>query len=374
MTRPMFLFDAHLDLSMNALEWNRDLRWSLEMIRRWEANMKDRVDRGNNTVCFPEMRRARMGLCVATQIGRYSPYFHRLPGWNSPEQAWAQTQGQLAWYRIMEEEGELVPITTREALDRQLQLWQTAPLDEGTAYVVHSRQEVSEKLPIGYILSLEGADSIVTLRHLERSYADGLRAVGPAHYGPGRYAHGTDATGPLPEAGKDLLREMSRLGIILDVTHLCDECFWDALDIYQGPVWASHQNCRVLAPWNRQFADDQIRAVIERGGVLGMAFDAIMMVPGWKHLRSKPADFQLKIERICDHIDHICQLAGNANHVGIGTDLDGGFGTEQTPMDLDSIADLQLLPGLLRGRGYTPEDIEKICWRNFVDFLRRAWK
>lgn len=162
--------------------------------------------------------------------------------------------------------------------------------------------------------------------------------------------------------------------MILDATHLCDEGFWDAMNHFDGPVWASHQNCRALAPWNRQFADDQIKAVIERGGVLGMAFDAIMMVPGWVHLRSKPSDFQLRIERICDHIDHICQLAGNAKHVGIGTDLDGGFGTEQMPMDMDSIADLQSLPVLLAKRGYSLEDIEGIMWRNFVEFLRASWK
>jgi membrane dipeptidase len=374
MSDARLIFDVHLDLSMNALEWNRDQRWTLERIRRWEVYMKDRVDRGNNTVCFPEMRRGRVGLCVATQIGRFSPYFHRLPGWNSPEQAWATTQGQLAWYREMEAQGEMVQIRDKTQLEKHLAQWLDAPhRDESAEYGQQSRGAAGPRLPIGYILSLEGADSIVTLRHLEKSYEDGLRALGPAHYGPGVYAHGTDAQGPLPAKGKDLLREMQRLGIILDVTHLCDECFWDALEIYQGPLWASHQNVRALAPWNRQFADDQIKAVIERGGVLGMAFDAIMMIPGWVHLKSKPADFQLKIERICDHIDHICQLAGNAKHVGIGTDLDGGYGTEQTPMDLNSIADLQTLPGLLHKRGYTESDIEGIMWRNFVDFLRRAW-
>jgi membrane dipeptidase len=374
MNEPVFVFDVHLDLSMNALEWNRDLRWSLEKIRRWELTMKDKVDRGNNTVCFPEMRKGRIGLCVATQIGRYSPYFHRLPGWNSPEQAWAQTQGQLAWYRAMEEAGEMVQIRTVAELDKHLDLWLSSPPpDDGTAYVVNSRKKPN-KLPIGYIMSLEGADSIVTLKHLERSYEHGLRALGPAHYGPGRYAHGTDAEGPLPPAGKDLLKEMQRLGIILDVTHLNDECFWDALEIYDGPLWASHQNCRTLAPWNRQFADDQIKAVIERGGVLGMAFDAIMMVPGWRHYVSKASDYQLKIERICDHVDHICQLAGSARHVGIGTDLDGGYGTEQMPMDMNSIADLQHLPALLAKRGYSHADVEGIMWRNFVDFLRKAWE
>ncbi|MFO0904290.1 MAG: membrane dipeptidase [Pirellulales bacterium] len=374
MSDARLIFDVHLDLSMNALEWNRDQRWTQERLRRWECYMKDKVDRGNNTVCFPEMRKGRVGLCVATQIGRYSPYFHRLQGWSSPEQAWAQTQGQLAWYREMELQGEMVQIRDKSQLEAHLSQWLSLPdVDDGTPYIKQSRQTPA-KPPIGYILSLEGADSIVTLKHLERSYADGLRALGPAHYGPGVYAHGTDATGPLPARGKDLLREMQQLGIILDVTHLCDECFWDALDVYDGPLWASHQNVRALAPWNRQFADDQIRAVIERGGVLGMAFDAIMMIPDWVHLRSKPADFQLKIERICDHIDYICQIAGNANHVGIGTDLDGGYGTEQTPMDLNSIADLQTLPGLLRKRGYTEQDIEGIMWRNFVDFLRRTWR
>jgi membrane dipeptidase len=104
-----------------------------------------------------------------------------------------------------------------------------------------------------------------------------------------------------------------------------------------------------------------------------MAFDAIMMVPGWIHKRSKPAEFQLRIERICEHIDHICQLAGNARHVGIGTDLDGGYGNEQTPMDLNSIADLQVLPGLLRERGYSQADVEGIMWGNFVEFLQKTW-
>ena len=335
--------------------------------------MTDQVDRGNNTVCLPEMRRGRVGLCVATQIGRYSPYFHRLPGWNSPEQAWAHTQGQLAWYRIMEEAGELTPIRNRAELNRHLDLWQkSTPCDDGTPYIVESRLH-QKKLPIGFVLSLEGADSLVTLRHLERSYDDGLRALNPAHYGPGVYANGTDAIGPLPSKGKDLLKEIERLGIILDVTHLCDESFWDALDCYDGPLWASHQNCRALAPWNRQFADDQIKAVIERGGILGMAFDAIMMIPGWVHRRSRPEEFQLRIERICEHVDHICQLVGDARNICIGTDLDGGYGSEQTPMDLKSIADLQTLPGLLRDRGYSEDDIESISWRNAVEFLRRVW-
>jgi membrane dipeptidase len=372
------IFDIHLDLAMNALEWNRDLRWSQERLRRSEqiqaaaTGRVDRPDRMNNTVCFPEMRRGRVGLCVATLIARVSSEYHTLPGWRSPEQAWAHTQGQLAWYRAMEKQGELISIRTREQLDRHVESWLKSPSVSPDFYIADS-QTKPEEPPIGYVLSLEGADSIIDLDYLHLNYQNGLRALGPAHYGPGRYAMGTDADGPLSPRGRELLQEMQGLGIILDVTHLCDRTFWEVMEFYEGPIWASHQNCRRLAPWNRQFADDQIAQVIARGGVLGMAFDAIMMVPGWKHLRSNPNDFGLTIDRICDHIDHVCQLAGNAHHICIGSDLDGGYGAEQTPTDLDSIADLLTLPNLLKRRGYSQADIEGILWRNAVRFLQQAW-
>src|SRR5262249_13859569 len=207
----------------------------LKLVCHGESGMKLRVARETSSGCLPTLRGGRVGPSSATQFGRFSPYFHRLPGWNSPEQAWAQTQGQLAWYRAMEEQGELVSVRNRQDLDGHLDLWLRSPGDDGAAYVVESRKSAG-KLPISYVLSLEGADWLVTLGHLERSYQDGLRALGPAHYGPGRYAHGTDAEGPLPPQGRELLKEMRRLGIILDVTHLCDECFWDALDVYDGPL------------------------------------------------------------------------------------------------------------------------------------------
>jgi membrane dipeptidase len=362
---PRLIFDIHLDLSYNALDFNRDLRWTQERIRRRELGLKDQVFRSRNTVCFPEMRRGRVGLCVATQIARSVDYFSRMPGWMSPEQARAHTQGQLAWYREMEACGELVQIRDRPGLDRQLARWLEATDAMPTT-------AAGGGLPIGYVLSLEGADSIVTFRHLEQSYADGLRAVGPVHYGPGVYGMGTDAEGPLTPQGRELLKEMSRLGLILDVTHLCDESLRDALDHYDGPLWASHSNCRALAAWNRQFTDEQIKELIGRGCVFGMAFDAIMMVHGWTHLRSTPQDFGLTIAKIVDHIDHICQLAGDARHVGIGSDLDGGFGTEQTPTDLDSIADLGRLGGLLADRGYSATDRDGFFFGNVVEFLRRA--
>jgi len=357
----MFIFDAHLDLSMNALEWNRDLREPLDKLLERDRHFTDKPDRGKATVSFPEIRRANIGLCVATQIARYVKPANRLPGWHSPEQAWAQTQGQLAWYRAMEDCGELVQIIDRKGLEAHFALW-------------NSPSAANSRRPIGYILSLEGADSILTMRHLERAYGYGLRALGPAHYGPGTYAQGTDATGTMGEKGRELLKEMDRLGIILDATHLCDDSFWEAMDHFSGPVWASHHNCRALVPHNRQLTDEQIKILVQRGAVIGAVFDAWMMVPGWQRKITTPDAVGLKIEKIIDHIDRICQIAGSSLHCGIGSDLDGGYGTEQTPSDLKTIADLQRLPELLAKRGYKQQDVENIMHANFIRFLQIVWK
>ena len=355
----MFTIDAHLDLSMNAMEWNRDLTRPLAEINAREQGMRDKPDRGNGTVSLPELRRGNVGLVVATQIARFVAADNPLPGWHSPQQAWAHTQAQLAWYRAMEKQGELKQIRDWQDLESHLTYW-------------NAGEDKSQKA-IGYILSLEGADSIVSLDYLETAYENGLRALGPAHYGPGRYAYGTDSSAPLAQQGKDLLRKMDELGIILDATHLCDLAFWDALDHFQGPVWASHNNCRALVDHNRQFSDEMIKALIARGAVIGGVFDAWMLSPGWIRGESTPKERNVTLATLLDHLDHICQLAGNANHIGIGSDLDGAFGKEQCPADLESIADLQKIPDLLRARGYSDEDVQKVMHGNWLRFLKKAW-
>lgn len=360
----MLIFDAHLDLAMNAIEWNRDLTQPLEAVRAREAHRTDRPDRGRGTVTLPEMRRAGIGLCVATQIARvehnaYSP----VAGWASQAQAWAMTQAQLAWYRAMEESGEMVQIRDRAALDAHVALWENA--------LAHGLP--TERMPVGYIMSLEGADSMRSPAHLERSWNDGLRAIGPAHYGPGVYANGTDATGGFNAQGRELVREMDRLGFILDATHLSDDCLDQALDLFGGPIWASHHNCRALVPHNRQLSDAHIRAFAARGAVFGSVFDAWMLVPGWVRGKSNPENTEVTLDTAINHIDHICQITGSSRHVGIGSDLDGAFGTEQTPRDLKSIADLTRLLERLRARGYSAEDVAGIAHGNFLRLLRAAW-
>jgi membrane dipeptidase len=360
MSTPIFTIDAHLDLAMNAMEWNRDYTRPIDEIRTREEGMTDKPDRGNSVVNFEELRKGNIGLVVATQIARYVAPGNKLPGWHSPQQAWSQTQAQLAWYRTMEEAGELVQIRNKAELDSHLNNWNAVPY--GT------------KKPIGYILSLEGADSIVDVSYLERAYANGLRAVGPGHYGPGRYAQGTNATGGIGAAGKALLKEMERLNIILDATHLCDDSFREALDNFNGNVWASHNNCRSLVNHNRQFSDDMIRELIRRGAVIGGVMDTWMMVPDWVKGESTPAGMNCTLDTLIDHMDHICQIAGNAQHIAIGSDLDGAFGREQSPADIETIADLQKIPVLLRKRGYSESDVAQVMHGNWLRFLRNAWK
>ncbi len=377
----MLIVDAHLDLAMNAIEWNRDLTRPIEEIRAREANLTDKPDRGKGTVSFSEMRRGGVGLCVATQIARYVAPDSTLDGWNSPDQAWAMTQAQLAWYRAMEERGELVQIRDRAGLDQHVAAWENAssqPSLTTQAKVVAPKPRSGEggresQLPIGYILSLEGADSILTPAHLERSYAQGLRALGPAHYGPGRYAYGTNSTGDLGTQGRELLREMERLGIILDVTHLCDESLRDALDHFHGPLWASHSNSRALVAHNRQFSDDQIRELVQ---------------PRRRHrrrLRRVDAGPGLGAGR-----NHTCVSGRDARHRrqshrsrmsarGKFTTLDDRIRSRRCirtrAMSFGRPHDRgpQKTRDVLAARGYSPQDVENIFSANFLRFLRSNW-
>ena len=141
------------------------------------------------------------------------------------------------------------------------------------------------------------------------------------------------------------------------------------MDIFQGRVWASHSNCREIVPHERQFTSEEL---IDRGAVIGASLDAWMMVPGWVLSKTKPEEIGVKLEHLVHHIDRVCQLAGNSLHSGIGSDLDGGFGTEESPMDLDSIADLQRLPAIFKSRGYSDEDLANIMHGNFVPLSERS--
>jgi membrane dipeptidase len=354
------LFDAHLDLAWNAIDWNRDLELPVEHIRRREKEQKvPGKARGENTVSFPDLRRGQVGLFIATLLARLHrpglmPAFQR---YDSMVGAYAAAWGQLGYYRALEQKGVLRWIKDGRALDAHVRAW-----TEGNA----------EEEPLGFILSMEGADPVLAPEQVQEWFDAGLRIIGPAHYGVSPYAHGTGTEGGLFPQGPALLREMERAGMILDVTHLSDQCFDEALELYHGPVLASHHNCRALVPDQRQLTDEQIKRLIDRGAVIGAAFDAWMLVPGWVRGESRPDEAGVRLATVVDHIDRVCQIAGNARHAALGTDLDGGFGREQSPCDLDTIADLQAIPELLRQRGYGEADVTGILYGNWVRFFREA--
>lgn len=357
----MLIIDAHLDLAWNALQWNRDLRVPVYTMRVLEGGTPGK-GRAQSTVALPELRRGRVALSFATVLARATG--HTVPhiDYGSPAQAYAIAQGQLAYYRALEREGQIAIISDAAGLDAHMQRWH--------AWDAQATAQDVPDLPLGFVISMEGADPIADPGQLEEWVNAGLRALGPAHYGPCRYAGGTGTDLGFNDQGRELLREMQRLNVLLDLTHLSDPAFWQAVEWFDGPVLASHNNCRALVPQQRQFDDDQLRAIIARDGVIGAAFDVWMLIPGFTRGDSNAA---ARIETVVDHIDHVCQLAGNARHAAIGSDLDGGFGREQSPVDLDTIADLQRIPALLAARGYGDDDIAAIMHENWVRLLQSTW-
>lgn len=356
----MLIFDAHLDLAWNALQWNRNLLDSVYTLRTLEVGMSG-AGRTQNTVALPEMKRGRVAVSIVTLLARSTGHRIEHIDYPTPLQAYAIAQGQLAYYRALEQTGHICIIEDAESLINHIQEWET--------WEAEGADESQTPLP-GFIISMEGADPIINPQQLGAWWDAGLRLLGPTHYGRGRYAGGTGTQEGLTDIGIPLLKEMTRTGILLDLTHFSDEAFWQAIEHYEGMVLASHNNCRALVPHQRQFNDEQLKVIIEREGVIGAAFDIWMLQAGFVRGQSNES---VTIETVVEHMDYICQLAGNSHHAAIGSDLDGGFGREQSPHDLDTIADLQKIPGLLRKRGYSDDDIKNIMYRNWRNFLVKAW-
>jgi membrane dipeptidase len=355
------IIDAHLDLAWCAVSFNRDLTLSVDEIRRQETGMNDEFGRGTNTCTLPELRRASVAIAVATLLARGGPDQKWQAGYKRTDLdhatqsiAYAAAHAQLAYYRLLETQDHIRFINTRRDFDAH---W--------AAYTANP-----QTTPLGVILSMEGADPIVDVAQVQEWWDNGLRAVGPAHYGRSHYAYGTGVDGPLSPKGVELLKKFEKVGMLLDVTHLSDQSFWQALEVYHGPVLASHHNCRAIVPGDRQLTDEQIKALIARDAVIGAAFDAWMLYPNWVRGQTQPE--VVGITAVADHIDHVCQIAGSTKYSAIGSDLDGGFGYEQTPRDLKTIADIQKLADILTKRGYKDADIDAIFHGNWVRFFRRT--
>lgn len=350
----MLIFDAHLDLALNGVDWNRDLRCDVSELRAQERGlgMTD-AGRGGSTLSFPELKKGEICVCLSTLLARQEREINHSFGWTSPATCYAMAHAHLAWHRAMERAGYLRAIRTKGDLKEHFQDCEKNPVTT----------------PLGFIQTMEGADPLLVPDTVDEFHEHGLRAIGLTHYGANRYGGGTSCEVGLATEAIPLLKRISELGMTVDVTHLSDVAFWQLLDRFDGRIHASHQNSKRLAPWQRQFSDEQYKAVIERNGVIGIAFDVIMLQPGYIR---RVSEVTVTIERAVENIDIVCQLAGNTQHVGIGSDLDGGYGVEQTPRDLDLISDLQRIPDLLRKRGYVEADIAGIMHGNWRRFFSEA--
>lgn len=358
MKRPQLLVDSHLDLAFDAIQLRRDLTGSVSSVRAHDPEPLVRSF-GSCTVTFPELRRGGVGLIFGTVMTRIDPNdFWTATGMYAQSQCYGIGIGHLAYYQALEREGVLRFIRTVEQLDRHVAEW----------------EQGGDRLPIGLVLAMESADSILGPEQVPEWHRAGLRMVSISHYGTSSYAHGTGTEGGLLPRAKPLLEALKAHRIIVDLTHLADRAFWETLEVFDGHVAASHHNCRALIPGQRQLSDEMIRALVARGGVIGVATDAWMLDPQWqRELQACDQAAHVKLEAVADHLDHIAQLAGNARHCGIGSDLDGAYGQEQAPRDLNTIADLQRLVGILDGRGYSEADIRNICSGNWIRLLKEAW-
>jgi membrane dipeptidase len=355
----VLIADFHLDLAMNALDWDRDLSLPVPEMRRLEQGI-DKKGFAASTVSFPDMRRGRVFLSSATVISRWAAPGSNATGARTQATSYGRAQGHLAYYRWLERHDRVRLISDLATLRQHVAEWEA-----------FDRNPTGNEPPLGFVLSMEGADPISEPSEVEGWRRDGMRIVSLCHYGRSAYANGTGQPGPLTDRGPGMLRALERAGIILDVTHLADDAFYGALEHFGGAVLASHSNCRELVPGDRQITDEMIKLLAERDAVIGAALDAWMLYPNWIKGETKPS--VISLENYVDHIDRVCQITGTARHAAIGTDLDGGYGIEQTPGDLDTIADLQRVPELLRKRGYSEADIEAIAWRNWVRLLEKSW-
>lgn len=346
-SRPVIV-DGHLDIAWNKVALQRDFLESVTRKRAREGTHPAHGE-GSALVGLPEMLAGNVRVAFATLY--VSPTRPNRQGWgrtySTPHEAYDQAMEQLAYYTELPERDERVAlIATREDLERVL--------------------ATSEQ--VGLVILMEGADPIIAPEQTAEWFERGVRIVGLA-WQQTRYAGGTGAPGPLTALGRALMPHLERAGMILDVSHLAEESFWNALDMFGGTVVASHSNCRALVDSDRHLSDAMIRALVERDGMIGIVLYGRFLKPGWEISARRDA---LTLADGVRHIEYICERAGDTRHVGIGSDFDGGFGMEAVPREIETIADLHRLGDALSDARFSDADIANILGNNWIRLLRRA--
>lgn len=358
----MIVVDSHEDIAWNILTFGRDYSRSVSETRLLEEGSETERRNGPTLLGWPEWVEGRVGVVFATLFA--APSRHKVGSWETacyddPEQAHRLYRAQLEAYdRLFDQH----PDKFRRVTDRR----------ELEAVVVSWENDPPQDPQLGLVLLMEGADGVRQPAELEAWYAEGLRILGPAWTGT-RYAGGTSEPGPLTHAGRDLLDVMGELGLILDLSHMADEALFQALEVFQGSLIASHSNCRALLEGtekpDRHLSDEAIRTIAARDGVIGIVPYNRFLKGTW---RSGDGREGITLEHVASQIDHVCQLVGDAGHVGLGSDFDGGFGLDKVPEGLDSIADLRLIGDRLAAWGYGAMEVEAVLGGNLLGVLRRA--
>ena len=356
----MLIFDGDYPMAYGGMEINRDLTLPISELRA-----QDETPGNVAFASLPELRRAGVTAALMKFTVRRKCEGSVSSGYNGAEACHAAAKGQVAYYHILAERGEGVVITTSKQLAQQISSWE--------------KQEERTSLPVGFVLGMEGSDPVLHPEQVHEWWGLGVRVASLTHYGPSAYAHGTGTEGGLRGEAVALLKEMQVCGMLLDMTHIDDQSFWEALEHYSGPILASHQNCRALAPGQRQFSDEQLKVVIDRGGVIGASMDTWMLCPeqviNWATTKTFTrrdvfTRESITLGTLANHIDHVCQLAGNSDHAAIGGDTDGQGGVDGAPYEIDTVADYQRLGPILSERGYSDEDVAKIMYRNWQRFYQ----
>ncbi len=361
---PRVIVDAHLDIAMNQVALGRDFTQPTWVTQARENKRPGAPYDGIGvaSVGLPDLLLGRVALVFGTlwvcPPVVSAPLDQLLPliGYETPQQAYAQALRQIDYYhRLADEHPRVDLVRTQAELDAVLATW-----TPGTDFAEHT---------LGIVISMEGADPIIEPKQLEEWVGRGVRAVGPA-WMETRYTAGTGAPGRLTDLGRELLDVMADFNLLLDVSHMAEDAYLEAIDRYEGPLIASHSNPRRFVESDRHLSDVMLRRLAERDGVVGMVLYNRFIKDGWTPHRDRKTDATL--QDVLDMIDHVCQVTGSARHVGLGTDWDGGFGWESIPAPLDSHLDLWQLRGGLARRGHTEDDINGILAGNFLRQLRAS--
>lgn len=344
----MLIIDGHEDIGWNAVELGRDVTRPLAALRAAEGAHPVHGE-GIATVTLPALRAGGVQVVFATIFTYpYGSSSSSRPGYRTPDEAFTRAWAQVEYYRGLEAAGQVTLIRTRDDLEGVL--------------------AGDRPLP-GLVLLMEGADPIRTPADLAQFAAHGLRFVGLS-WKATRHAGGTGKPGPLTDDGRALLEAMAAQGITLDISHLAEEAFWQAVKVYPGRIIASHGNSRALVPTDRQLSDDMLRVIADRDGVVGLVLFNKFIQAGWVAGDGKDA---VSLRDLLPHVEHIARTIGTA-HLGLGSDLDGGLGRELVPHEIDSVADLGRFADTLAAAGYPAPSIAGIMGENWLRVLREIYQ